>query len=159
VEVKVYEAGAVYQTQVNMHRDCSTSLSRPLVEVGNAGNEITKKNLRSSEGCGIERGVGRKTGVQWERKRLIDVITLNYCSAVGLISVGVLPKPDIYAWHRMTNPGKRRTAATMDDDIPIAVPPKRICTVRTVKIDGKATCKNEEQSDLFDLSELPPDDE
>jgi hypothetical protein len=155
VEVKVYEAGAAYDNKKIMHQDTSVSLSRPTVAVGNAGNE-TKKNLRSSEGCEILRGMGRKTGAQWKRKGIIDVITLNYCSAVGLINVGVLVKPDIYAWHRMTNPGKRRTAAM--DDTPI-VPPKRICTSSTVKIDEKATIKKEQQRDLFDLSELPSDDE
>ena len=36
--------------------------------------------------------------------RKIDTITLNYCSAVGLMEVGVLPKPEYWAFARMKRP-------------------------------------------------------
>jgi hypothetical protein len=152
VRLKVYEAGAEYTDQRNMYQDFTASLARPTVAVGNTGNE-TKKNLRSSEGIGLVH-MAQRNSIVWERGRLLDVITLHYCSAVGLMNVGVLAKPDIYAWHRM-NTKKRQISAVKS---PI-VTPKRIRRCSTVTVNGKKLSNKEEFSDLFDLSELPSDDE
>lgn len=37
---------------------------------------------------------------------LTITVTLNYCAALGLIEVGVLPKPGKWEHHRMKNPAK-----------------------------------------------------
>jgi hypothetical protein len=34
---------------------------------------------------------------------MLDVVTLNYCSALGLIQVGVLPRPSPQVYHCMLN--------------------------------------------------------
>jgi hypothetical protein len=98
--------------------------------------------------------MAQKTSIVWERGRLLDVITLHYCSAVGLMNVGVLAKPDIYTWHRM-NTKKRQISAV---NIPI-VTPKRIRKSSTVTVNGRELSNIEDFSDLYDLSELPSDDE
>jgi hypothetical protein len=71
-------------------------------------------------------------------EELIAVINLHYCSAVGLIHVGVLPKPDIYTYHRMVT-GKKRARAK----IPI-VTHKRIRRASTLTVDGTQMSTSEE---------------
>ena len=61
-------------------------------------------------------------------------VTLNYCAALGLMEVGVLPKPDMWEYHRMKNPAK-------PDSNPEAV--------KDAKVDGSTV----------DLSKVDSDDE
>jgi hypothetical protein len=89
---------------------------------------------------------------QYHRKyeTLVTEINLYYCSAVGLMHVGVLPMPDIYTYHRMVNRKKRARAK-----IPI-VTHKRIRSARTLTVDGTQMSTSEEYNDLF---EIPSDDD
>ncbi len=116
---------------------------------------VAAKNLRSGEGDSIGPEMGRSSSSISQRKReeLVSVINLHYCSAKGLIHVGVLPKPDIYTYHRMVT-GKKRARAK----IPIMiVTHKRIR--RVVTVDGTELSNSERYNDLFDLSDLPSDGE
>ena len=45
----------------------------------------------------------------YKRGNKLDSIKVRYCSTVGLIENGVLPKPPLWEWHRMLNSKKDET--------------------------------------------------
>jgi len=105
VQVKVYKG---IPEGESVPPDCDESSFSPASVSQSGGIASQKKCLRSDEGsttntCAPE--VERST--DYSRGDHLYTITLNYCAAVGLIKVGVLPKPDMWAHHRMVRPGKK----------------------------------------------------
>jgi hypothetical protein len=79
-------------------------------------NHVNKWKGKPSPGKGGEKAVASQVGTvvcktsksnssfRYERGPLLQSITLQYCTAVGLIHVGVLPKPTSWEYHRMRYP-------------------------------------------------------
>lgn len=132
VEVKVNEAHfAGYMAR----REFKSSFAADSVEISHRGSMATKKALRSETGSIAVKEEISSQSTSYSKGPLLDTITLNYCAALGLIEVGVLPKPGLWAHHRMKNPA----AGSMKD----APKPKR------VKALGDAS---NQEVDLFDLA-------
>jgi hypothetical protein len=72
----------------------------------------------------------------------VYVFTLNYCAAMGLIQVGVLPKPPLWVYARMLHSAKKRaTTASMSTS----------SDARPTKI---IRSSNNQENELFDLSNV-----
>ncbi|GKY92177.1 hypothetical protein MPSEU_000189000 [Mayamaea pseudoterrestris] len=74
---------------------------------GERANISEKKFLLSEKGyfTSMSEFTGAKTvSDAYSPGKFIDSITLHYCTAVGLIEVGVLPKPQPWDYHRMKFP-------------------------------------------------------
>jgi hypothetical protein len=84
---------------------------------------------------------------------IVDVITLNYCAALGLIQVGVLPKPPFWDYHRLLQQQTRTSAATA---AATASPAVSVPTIEPIRLVSPLTGRVEE---LFDLTNLEDDDE
>jgi hypothetical protein len=170
VKVNVSEAGPPYYSEEVEDSDsdqsdsCVYSLE---VETVHVEKNKKRKHVRSAEGsvksskkyCRQEKKASfRSKTKHWPRRDLVEVISLHYCTAVGLIHVGVLPKPDMYTLFHMETNFKKQYSP--NDDVPI-VTPKRICKSSTFKADdGKAMGGPEDMyMDMFDLTELPSDEE
>jgi hypothetical protein len=160
VEVYVYE-GEVGEA-ISTKPRTSKVLGVPSVDAGINSSKATMKNVRSGEGSTLL--PARKPASRpkkpasrpWVNRKLVEVITLHYCATPGLIHVGVLPKPDIYTHHRIMT-GKKRPAV---DPRIAAISPKRICRwSSTIGVDGKETTTPKVHNDLFDLTNIPSDDE
>jgi hypothetical protein len=83
------------------------------------------------------------------KTELLDVITLHYCTAVGLIHVGVLLRPDHYTmFHLETKGAKKRKLG----EVPMVTPQQ---IRKLLIVNGREISNQEELYDLFDLSELP----
>jgi hypothetical protein len=135
VEVKIYEgvfAGLSQRTNF------SSSFSASSVDLNQSGLS-KKKSLRSGEGT---TSFSEKQPVasqhSYHKGKLIDTITLNYCAALGLIEVGVLPQPDLWTHHRMKRPAP--TGQKM------AVQPKKVRP-------------QSREIELFDLADTGSDEE
>lgn len=85
--------------------------------------------------------------------KLLQSVTLYYGTVVGLIHVGVIPKPEnIYEAFKLENPSKRQMSELL-------VEPKRLKFTKTVQSeDGKDVVVEEYYKESFDLSQLPMSD-
>jgi hypothetical protein len=104
VEIKMYEGMFDgYEDQ----RNCtfSSSFTAAAVDLNQSGL-VKKKSLRSGEGDTVETSQTAAKQPTFKCGALLDVVTLNYCTALGLIEVGVLEKPDMWTHHRMKRPTK-----------------------------------------------------
>jgi hypothetical protein len=114
-----------------------------------------KKLLRSKAGFTAETN-SSPTGLRpvYNAGKLLDMITLQYCSTVGLIEVGVLERPVSGGKKRPhSSPTSERAFALPSTVTPpaAAAPPSKKIRVETVVTSQEST--------LIDLSELPSDDE
>jgi hypothetical protein len=142
VEIKMYEG--TFENYLDQSKNFSSSFSAAAVDVNQSGLAGKKKSLRSGEGdtTVTENCTGERLA-KFTKGALLDMVTLNYCAALGLIEVGVLEKPDAWTYHRMQRP------AELDQGSP-RVRPK---TIPGPGISGPKTVE------LFDLSEVGSDDE
>ena len=72
---------------------------------GNGSNQHeSKKYLKSQPGKKrkLEHDDGRRSNYKFGRK--LGTIKVRYCSTVGLIENGVLPKPPMWDWYKMIKP-------------------------------------------------------
>lgn len=78
-------------------------------DVVNAQALQNKKSLRTATGSAVEsKQMPKGQVVRYTTgEHHLYTITLNYCTALGLIHVGVLPKPDAWAHHRMMYPAQK----------------------------------------------------
>jgi hypothetical protein len=140
VEIKMYQGiSDGYEEQ----GDFTSSFTASAVDFNQSGL-AKKKSLRSGEGKTVAsmQSVAAKH-TRYIRGALLDVVTLNYCAALGLIEVGVLKKPDAWTYHRMKRPAK-------PDQGGPRVKPKIIADPATA---------NPQTVELFDLSAVGSDDE
>ena len=82
------------------------SLATPTIKMEDGGGDTMKKNVRSAEGSCVETSTydSNESMSYYETGKHLYTITLYYCATPGLIAVGVLPKPPLWDWHRMTKP-------------------------------------------------------
>lgn len=114
----------------------------------------TKKVLRSGQGSYCEsKKASTAAAASYVRGYPLQSITINYCTAMGLIKAGVLASPGVWAEHRMTNPAKRG----ISNPHAVHVEPKR-AKLGGVIADGE-TLKAATEVDVFDLTADSSDDE
>jgi hypothetical protein len=119
VEIKMYEG--IFFDGYKDQRNFSSSFSAAAVDLNQSGL-AKKKSLRSSEGETVEASQTVAKQSIYKRGALLDVVTLNYCTALGLIEVGVLEKPDMWTHHRMKRPHKGDQGAPRVKPTTIAKP-------------------------------------
>jgi hypothetical protein len=127
--------------------------SQPTVVVSGDTEDVqlTKKNVRSAQGS-FSRSHYSSGGTRnhYRKGALLQTITIKYCTAVGLIHAGVLPRPPMWEYARITNPQR----GPVDPEI-LSLRPKKI-TVDGVFRDGVCFMPAKEY-ELYDLMHL--DDE
>jgi len=152
VRVDFWEAS--FHSVISERQNFDSCTIDPASISANLSHKQSKKVLRSGMGTHTE---SKELGPVYNRfraVRLLESITVNYCTALGLIHAGVLQKPsDFWEEARMILPKKRGTANSNAVDIK----PKRIKKETTIGGSGVAALSTEH--DLFDLSSLPDSDE
>jgi hypothetical protein len=126
--------------------------SQPTVVVPGNTEDVsgTKKNVRSAQGS-FSKSCGESGTYKYYRPgALLETITMKYCTAFGLIHAGVLPKPPMWEYARMTNPQNK----PVDPEI-LSLQPKKI-TFDAVSRDG-ICCMPAKEYDLYDLMHLEDD--
>ena len=105
VEVEIYDG--IFDGYQNSERSFSSSMSAEKLSQNHA-DLAAKKSLRSGEGETLTKSERYSTGQKacFTKGDLVDSITLTYCAALGLIAVGVLPKPPHWVHQRMKHPAK-----------------------------------------------------
>lgn len=136
VEVFIYEGIFDKMRENTKLSDFASPFTATGLAPGQDGDDFKKKNIRSARGSVSNSHTIAGSHPSYRQGRHLDIISLNYCAAVGLIHVGVLPMPDVYTHFKIKQAyeGKKR-----DNPDPLKIQPKRIRTV------GDAT------ADLFDL--------
>ena len=84
---------------------------------------------------------------------LLDTITIHYCTALGLIHAGVLPKPPLWEEARLKHPLKRPVDPALAN-----LEPEILIIDELVAQDGTQV-KKATAYELFDLTSLPDDDD
>lgn len=65
-----------------------------------------KKGVKSEQGSSFNVQKSKRRRADFAKGGLLKTITLRYCSTLGLIHVGILPKPPMWDFHRLTNPAE-----------------------------------------------------
>jgi len=111
---------------------------------------IMDKTVRSTKGSYSESFKSGRLGYSYDQGELVEEIELRYCTTVGLIYCGVLPKPsNVWDAYILMNPGKRRTA----DPGELLVEPKKIKYGGCSFLGRQIVAPKE--ADLFDLTDFP----
>ena len=113
VEVQFFEAhfSGYKQKATKFHKEKQLMVAQA-VDVAANSNQA-KKVLRSgrgehSESKAVSSSRSGRVSATYTKGSLVESITVNYCTALGLIKAGVLKKPDDpYAEHRMQYPWER----------------------------------------------------
>jgi hypothetical protein len=63
-----------------------------------------KKGVKSDKGIQFDVREETRRREKYKSGRLLSTITLRYCSILGLIEAGILPKPPLWDYHRMIRP-------------------------------------------------------
>ena len=117
-------------------------------EVDNVSS-LKKKVLRSGEGSSVITKKSLTTPyVSFKKGKLLQTITIHYCTAICLIHLGVLPKPQA---------AKKSQKRETSNQLPVE--PKRIKRDAIIDKTSGQVLMPEVEYDLFDLTELPSDDE
>lgn len=92
--------------------------------MGSAMDPSKKKGLKSTKGETVQQvgSVARRDGAYYQRHRpgrVLQTITLKYCSTVGLIHAGILPKPPAWTFHRMQFPAASGPTENASDTGPV----------------------------------------
>jgi hypothetical protein len=127
-----------------------------VLECSRADRKKDKKLLRSRLGSTTTERKSSPTGSKplFNKGKLLETITLQYCSTVGLIEVGVLERPASWGKKRPhSSPASERAYA-----LPSAVTPQAETAPSSKKIRVETVVTSQE-STFIDLSELPSDDE
>ncbi|GKY92179.1 hypothetical protein MPSEU_000189200 [Mayamaea pseudoterrestris] len=121
-------------------RQASTSCERKWSSYSATGNISTckKKFLLSEPGHSTRKTPVAHVSRHFIPGRDIETITLNYCSAVGLTDVGVIPKLSLWAGQRMVRPA----------------PAGQLCAPSSMVSDPADATKEIELFDLTDESVL-----
>jgi hypothetical protein len=141
VEIMMYDG--IRNGYKDHQKDITSTFTAAAVDINQSGL-AKKKSLRSGEGEITEtKNLSTKRRPNYKRGTPFDTVTRNHCTALGLMEVGVLEKPDAWTHHRMKRPAKADQGAPR-------VRPKRIHDP------GTAESKTVE---LFDLCAAGSDDE
>lgn len=60
-----------------------------------------KKGVKSDKGTRFEVKKKSRRSKSYRSGRLLETVTLRYCSILGLVKAGILPKPPVWDYHRM----------------------------------------------------------
>jgi hypothetical protein len=144
VEIMMYEGTLLgYKGH---QKDVNSKFTAAAVDINQSGL-AKKKSLRSGEGeIKLTTNTSGQQEPDYKLGSHFDTVTLNYCTALGLIEVGILKKPDAWTHHRMKRP------ANPDQGEP-RVRPKHIHDP------GAASEKKVELFDLFEAGAADSDDE
>lgn len=93
VEVEIYTGIFSGYTARSNH---SMSWEESTIDQNVAGSLAEKKSLRSGQGSATCSKQAAGQAACYARGSRVDVFTLHYCAAMGLIQVGVLPKPPLW---------------------------------------------------------------
>ena len=149
VEVRVFEAGSSYE---KFATDFASSWSK------STGDNPVPESLK---GKAVNSGKGSSTFqsykmnkndsfVFYEKGRLLTSIKLWYCTAVGLIHVGVLPKPPAWDLLRKEQPWTEKTLSDPNDRRHLEVEPGSY--EKTIRRDDQVV--GMEKCVMYDLSHL-----
>jgi len=148
-QVTIDISEAVYAgIETRAQTDFSGSAMSPASVTADLTHAQTKKVLRSGEGSYCESKKATKIGARakYVRGPRLESVTINYCTALGLVKAGVLAKPKtIWEEARIANPAKRGSSNTPAMD----VKPKR---VKRGAIIVDETVDASKETDLFDLT-------
>ncbi|CAB9507890.1 expressed unknown protein [Seminavis robusta] len=111
------------------------------------------KLLRSGQGSTCETETMALVSQVFKRGRLLRTISVKCCTALGLIHVGVLPKPPVWEYLRMRKPATQETTSSNFN----YVEPTRVKRGGTV-VDG-VEIEPPQECEFFDLAVLSDDDE
>ena len=85
-------------------------------QVKDSQQHDSKKYLKSQSGkrqkLSHDNGIRQNYKLEYK----LDSIKVRYCSTVGLIENGVLPKPPMWEWYKMLNPMKRITTQVVPSE-------------------------------------------
>ena len=90
--------------------------------------------------------------LHWRRGKHIGCLKIRYCTTVGLILAGILPKPPGWEWRHHAEPGKAYSISTIKC---LAVEPESIVLIH----ENAALGQKEVTVDLYDLVEADESDE
>ncbi len=94
------------------------------------------------------------TETKYKHGSLLHSITLHYCTAMGLIHVGVLPKPEFWEYHRMRFSAGNEAAAALTGVVDIK---PEVVKLQTWNPAGDLV--EEKTYEMFDLTQLDENDE
>ena len=101
-KVEVYISEAVFNG-MEIHRDFAATQQRATMNSSGATAVQTKAALCSTGGTtSTTTSTNLKAYSSYIPGELLQGISINYCTAFGLIHAGVLPKPPLWDFHRMT---------------------------------------------------------
>ena len=149
VEVKLFKAGSPYMTP---YKDVESKWTESTIHPPPT-NQLKKKGVNSSEGSTVleQRVDSEKESFRFfEKGPLITSIKLHYCTAVGLIYAGILPKPPLLEFHRMMRPWTEEDLEDDGDRRHLKVKP----VVKTCPVEFDGRVLNEMTYVMFDLSDL-----
>ena len=148
VKVKIYEK--IYLEGYYQANNFESGFSGNAQVQYTGSNQEDKKFLTSSIGNQQYRKIDNGMRRNSKKGQLLETITLKYCSTVGLIVDGVLPKPPLWDWYNMVNPSALPRSETMPKLEPI--------TWTKETIDPNGNIIESKNCDLFDLTTMEDDD-
>ena len=109
IEMKVYQAIENGYTATGNEKSFASSFTTSSIDIEDGAVVTMKKNLRTGEGNkSVVTKASNMNGVKMTYLKGLHLYTipLNYCATLGLISVGILPKPPAWDYQRMIRPSK-----------------------------------------------------
>ena len=149
VKVVAYKA---FNPQEGFSRNYTSSWTGGSSHVHSVVTEDLKRNLKSDRGNITEKIKlePNSTCFYFSKGYMLNTFELNYCTAVGLIDVGVLREPPIWDYMRMVRPYKKQKHGEIN------IHPAYI-TMKTTGPDGKTY--EERKVEEFDLTMFESSDE
>ena len=109
IEMKVYQAIENGYTATGNEKSFASSFTTSSIDIEDGAVVTMKKNLRTGEGNkSVVTKASNMNGVKMTYLKGPELYTipLYYCATLGLISVGILPKPPAWDYQRMIRPSK-----------------------------------------------------
>ena len=109
IEMKVYQAIENGYTATGNEKSFASSFTTSSIDIEDGAFVTMKKNLRTGEGNkSVVTKASNMNGVKmtYLKGPQLYTIPLYYCATLGLISVGILPKPPAWDYQRMIRPSK-----------------------------------------------------
>jgi hypothetical protein len=165
VEMRELISTGAYSDEAKTQTQSTSTTFKPCSTIEYSGEQEEKKLLRSKAGSTVlvkeksSSPPGTKR-LQYRRGKLLDTITLQYCSAVGLIEVGVLPHPA--SWGKIKQPHQSSPTlkrAFVGATATTVTPPPAAVAAPLLKKLRVETIVTPQESTCIDLSEIPSDDE
>ena len=147
IKVEYYEA--IYAGNSSYQKDWSSTWNGGNVGfVSGISDPDKKKGVKSEQGSALKMHAPKKIVATYAKGALLGTIKLHYCSTLGLVKAGILPKPPGFEWDELRARRPRDpdspTSSTMQE-FPAEPEMKRIkCNVNGIE--------QEVDSWMFDLT-------